>query len=113
MANEVIRCTEALINAMMSSDEYQTYLKYEEELKQKPELRQRIDEFRSRNYRLQKQEGVDLYDAVDNLEREYEHLRRDTFANGYLEAELAVCRMMQNVQIAMVKSLNISIPDEV
>lgn len=113
MANEVIRCTETLINAMRNSEEYQTYLKYEEELNQKPELRQRIDEFRSRNYRLQKQEGVDLYDAVDHLEREYEHLRRDTFVNGYLEAELAVCRMMQNVQIAMVESLNISIPEEV
>lgn len=113
MSSEVIRCTKELVNAMLGSEEYKTYLQYEEELNHKPELRARINEFRSRNFHLQKQEGVDLYDAVDHLEREYEHLRRDTFANGYLEAELAVCRMMQNVQNSIVESMNISIPEEV
>ena len=44
---------------------------------------------------------------------EFEHIRKNALANAYLEAELAVCKMMQDTQTALVKSLNISIPDEV
>lgn len=113
MSGDVVKCTEALVHAMLNSEEYQNYQRYEGELRSKPKLREQVDEFRIRNYHLQRQEGIDLYEEVDNLEREFEHVRKNALANAYLEAELAVCKMMQDTQTALVKSLNISIPDEV
>lgn len=112
MSKEVARCTEALVQALLNSEEYKSYLKYQEELNQKPDLRNQIDEYRIKNFYLQNQEGVDLFDAVDQLDREYEQLRRDAFVNAYLEAELSVCRMMQNIQKTITENLSISVPEE-
>lgn len=113
MSDEVTKCTEALVHAIVESEEYQSYRKYEDELDRMPELKEQIDEFRIRNFNMQRQEGVDLFEAVDQLEREYEQLRRDSFANAYLEAELSLCRMLQNVQKALAENLSISVPEEV
>lgn len=113
MSDEVTRKTEALASAIVNSEEYQTLQKYEEQLKEKPDLRRKIDHFRDKTYRFQQQEGIDSYEEVDKLDQEFVQLRSDTLANAYLEAELAFCRMMQNIQEALVKNLDIAIPDEV
>ena len=68
MTNNVAGCMEALIQALLESEEYQNYFRYEEELNKDSELRRRVDEFRGKNFRLQRQEGIDLFEAVDHLE---------------------------------------------
>lgn len=75
MTNNVAGCMEALIQALLESEEYQNYFRYEEELNKDSELRRRVDEFRGKNFRLQRQEGIDLFEAVDHLESEYVELR--------------------------------------
>ena len=86
--DKVTECLDALIEEMRESRAYQNYLWMEEELEKDPDLKSRVDDYRIRNYRLQQSENVDLYDAVDSLERDSYALRKSEKANTYLEAEL-------------------------
>ena len=88
--DKVTECLDALIEEMRESRAYQNYLWMEEELEKAPDLKSRVDGYRIRNYRLQQSENVDLYDAVDSLERDSYALRKSEKANAYLEAELEV-----------------------
>ena len=89
--DKVTECLDALIEEMSESRAYHNYLWMEEELEKDPDLKGRVDDYRIRNYRLQQSENVDLYDAVDSLERDSYALRKSEKANAYFEVELAVC----------------------
>ena len=60
---------------------------------------------------LQQSENVDLYDAVDSLERDSYALRKSEKANAYLEAELEVCKMVQKVQDCISEAIRIGVPE--
>ena len=87
----------ALTDAMRNTIDYQSYLKLEAELDKDKDLKKRVDEFRIRNFSLQKEENVDLFDAVDDIDREFVELRKNPVVEEYLEAELSVCKMVQRV----------------
>ena len=77
--DKVTECLDALIEEMRESRAYQNYWWMEEELEKDPDLKSRVDDYRIRNYRLQQSENVDLYEAVDSLERDsYAQTRRQT-----------------------------------
>ena len=62
-------------------------------------LKKQIDEFRYRNYKLQNETEADrLFDETDCFEREYEEFRKNPIVSDFLAAELAFCRMYQEIQ---------------
>ena len=109
--DKVTECLDALIEEMRESRAYQNYLWMEEKLEKDPDLKSWVDDYRIRNYRLQQSENVDLYDAVDSLERDSYALRKSEKANAYLEAELEVCKMVQKVQDRISEEIRIGVPE--
>lgn len=53
----------------------------------------------------------DLYDITDEVENRYEKLRKVPEVNAYLEAELDVCRMLQQVQEQFRNGIDLNIPN--
>ena len=100
----------ALTDAMRNTIDYQSYLKLEAELDKDKDLKKRVDEFRLRNFSLQKEENVDLFDAVDDIDREFVELRKNPVVEEYLEAELSVCKMVQRVLNAIHNEVKIDVP---
>lgn len=100
----------ALTEAMKEDSDYIRYLQLEEELDRDQELKKKVDEFRLRNYYLQKSD-VDLYEAVDDMDREFRELRKIPIVNAYLDAELSVCRMIQRVMGAISEEIRITAPE--
>ncbi len=100
----------ALTDAMRNTIDYQSYLKLEAELDKDKDLKKRVDEFRLRNFSLQKEENVDLFDAVDDIDREFVELRKNPVVEEYLEAELSVCKMVQRVLNAIHHEVKIDVP---
>ena len=100
----------ALTDAMRNTIDYQSYLKLEAELDKDKDLKKRVDEFRIRNFSLQKEENVDLFDAVDDIDREFVELRKNPWVEEYLEAELSVCKMVQRVLNAIHHEVKIDVP---
>ena len=99
---------QALTEAMKADADYQRYLQLEEKLEHDRELKRRVDEFRLRNYYLQ--EAEDLFDAVDDVDREFRELRKIPIVNAYLEAELSVCKMIQRVLETISEEVKVEIP---
>ena len=83
---------------LYESEICQKYFEQKERMKQYPELKVQIDEFRKRNYKLQNEaDSATLFDEIDRFEREYEEFRENPLVSQYLEAELAFCRMYQEI----------------
>lgn len=85
---------QAYIEKLLKSKEYQKYVEQKERVKQYPDLKKQIDEFRRRNYEMQNSEDL-VFEKIEFFEKEYEDFRDNPLVADFLEAELAFCRMMQ------------------
>mgnify|MGYP000122434997 CR=1 FL=1 len=76
------------------------------------ELKKQIDEFRVAVFHMNNDDTQgDLYDITDEVENRYEKLRKVPEVNAYLEAELDVCRMLQQVQSQFRNGIDLNIPN--
>ena len=85
---------QAYIEKLLKSKEYQKYVEQRERVKQYPDLKKQIDEFRRRNFEMQNSEDL-VFEKIEFFEKEYEDFRDNPLVADFLEAELAFCRMMQ------------------
>lgn len=85
---------QAYIDKLLESEEYKKYAEQKERVKQFPDLKKQIDEFRQRNFEMQNSDGM-VFEKIESFEREYEDFRDNPLVADFLEAELAFCRMMQ------------------
>ena len=109
--DEITKCINALLAAVKDSEEYRTYKKQEEILSRNPELWQRVDQFRSNNFKLQNEANRDeLFSVVEQLSRESKELRRIPEVNAFLDAELALCRLVQQICKSITEGIEIDIP---
>ena len=95
---EVQKALEQLAQAIKDSDIYREYRRQSEKVDNTGDMREKIDEYRVRNFELQNSvQTEDLLDKLDAFEREYEKFREDPLVEEFLDAELAFCRMMQEI----------------
>lgn len=108
--DEIAKCTMELQEAIRRSRVYADYEKAREELNRNPELKRRVDEFRSLNFTLQNtSENIDFYSEIEKLEQQSCQLRKNPEANDFLEKELALCRMVQRIGEGLVSVIDIEI----
>ena len=94
--NEVEEASDQLIKAVLNCDIYLEYRKQLAKVKEYPDLKAQIDEFRRRNYELQQQPDY-AFDKLEQFEREYRTFRENPLVSDFLAAELAFCRLMQEL----------------
>ena len=105
-------CTEMLVSAIKNGSVYKLYSAALEAVNQIPGLKAKVDELRSLNYRVQNQEeGSNLYEAIDDLDRSTEELCKIPEVNQFLEAELSLCRQLQGITTAIHRGIKLDIPD--
>ena len=85
-----------LISEIKKSAVYIEYKENLSEVNQYPDLKKQIDEFRTRNFELQNSADC-AFDKLEQLEKEYEDFRENPLVSDFLAAELAFCRMMQDI----------------
>lgn len=93
-----------LISTIKESAVYKEYQKQLSEVKKNPELKEKIDEFRKRNFELQNSEDIAL-DKMEELEKEYADFREIPLVSDFLAAELAFCRMMQEMNRRIIEAV--------
>lgn len=86
---------QAYIDKLLKSEEYLKYVEQKERVKQFPDLKKQIDEFRRRNFEMQNSDDM-VFEKIESFEREFSDFRDNPLVADFLEAELAFCRMMQN-----------------
>ena len=99
-----------LAEAITNSAEYQNYLKVKRELEQNEALCHKINDFRARNFQLHATlEGEELYNAMENFEREHASFRKDPLVNQFLAAELRMIRIIQQAEKTIVDSVDLNL----
>ena len=92
----VKQAVEQMVQAIRNTDAYLEYQKQLARVKEQSELKRQIDEFRTRNFELQTSKDTNL-DKLDQFTRENEAFRENPLVSDFLAAELAFCRMMQEI----------------
>ncbi len=100
-------CLNALIDAVLSSEEYRQYRALQEQISLEPEKEKAINNFRRRNYLLQRnKDNIDLFDEIDKLEQEFQEFRQEPLVEEYLSAELSVCRLVQRINRKLMEQVD-------
>lgn len=104
---EIIEAAKQFADTIMTSNTYKEYLYQREKIKKQPELYEKVNEFRQRNFDLQNEaDSDDIFDRMEAFEREYEKFRENPFVDSFLQAELAFCRMMQEVYVLLAEEID-------
>lgn len=105
--SRIDRALEELIYALQTSPEYGRYQEIRRKIREYPQLEEAVHAFRKKNYEAQNfMEGGNLYNRMEELERESEQLRKDPLIDEYLKAELALCRLFQNINWTIVRNID-------
>ena len=104
---EVQEALEQLAQAVKESEVYREYRRQSERVDNAGDMREKRDEDRVRNFELQNSvQTEDLLDKLDDFEREYEKFREDPLVEEFLDAELAFCRMMQEIDVKLAEAMD-------
>lgn len=92
---------------IQESDIYKEYYYQREKIKKQPELYDKVNEYRQKNFDLQNEsDSEDLFDRMEAFEQEYAKFRENPLVDDFLRAELAFCRMMQEVDIILAAEID-------
>ena len=107
----VAKDTQALLTSIRKNPVYREYKKQEKILGRNPDLMERVNRFRADNFRLQHKDDRDtLLRDAEQLSRESAELRQNPEVNAYLDAELALCRLIQQVCVSITEGIELNIP---
>lgn len=108
MSDSAIReAIKQFADTIMQSDTYKEYLYQREKIKKQPDLYEKVNEFRQRNFELQNEtDEEDLFDRMDAFEKEYEKFREDPLVDDFLRAELSFCRLMQEDDLLLAQAID-------
>ena len=106
MDDQLEEILKSLVNKVKESQEYKEYRRMLEVIKQDPEKERAVNEFRRRNFEMQKRRDVDLFTEVDRLEGEFAPLRSEPYVNEYLSVELALCRLVQHINYSLMMEMD-------
>lgn len=108
--NQIEEALGYLLEAVKNSEEYIRFQNIQEKVHKLPELEQQINGFRQKNYLLQNSHGtLDLYEQTDQMEQEYRKFRKNPIVEEYLEAECAICRIVQQINWTIIEELDFEV----
>ena len=102
----VNQAVEQMVQAIRNTDAYLEYQKQLARVKEQSELKRQIDEFRTRNFELQTSKDTN-FDKLDQFTREIEAFRENPLVSDFLAAELAFCRMMQEIGLYVTDQMHV------
>lgn len=92
---------------IQQSQAYKEYLELNELLLRQPDVKRQVDDYRRENFRLQYSDDVgDSISASQSLTQGYEEMFRQPLVSRYLSAELSICRLVQEICMSVVESVD-------
>ena len=109
MNTGIRRSVDELLRSLRSSSEYRAFEIARRRLDADPGKRKRAVEFRRKNFLLQNSEDGAHAEAQEKMFLEREELHRDPEIGAYLDAELAVCRLLRQINIRLMDSVDLDL----
>lgn len=104
---EIKDATRKFAAYIQQSNTYKEYFYQRERIKKQPELYDRVNDYRQKNFDLQNEtDSEDLFDRIEAFEQEYAKLRENPMVEDFLSAELSFCRMMQEINVLLTAEID-------
>lgn len=105
--SEIMEAAKKFAAIIQETDTYKEYYNQRERVKKQPALYDKVNEFRQKNFDLQNEsDSEDLFDRMEAFDQEYAKFRENPLVDDFLRAELAFCRMMQEVEILLAAEID-------
>lgn len=100
-------CGVALAEALRQTRTYEQYERLLAQIRQEPELKERVDAYRMASFELQTDDdGTDTVSSISKLEQEYAQMLEQPLARRYLDSELELCRLIQRVFMGVLEDMD-------
>ncbi len=96
---------DSFIETIKSDEVYREYRRQLDLLRQNPELKRQVDEFRKKNHEMQVGQDMD-FAKLAAFQEEFKTLRENPLVDSFLAAELDFCRMMQDINFKIVEAVD-------
>lgn len=108
MMKESEKIIKEFAERLKRTEEYRLYIRKKEKVAEFPGLWEDINRYRKEYYMLQKS-NEELFDKLDEFEKKYNKMCSNPVVSEYLEAELEVCKMMQEVYAQIADAIDLDI----
>lgn len=103
----LLKAVDKYVESIKKTETYKKYQRQLEVLKECPDKYRKVKAFRLKNFEIQNTTPRDeLYDKMVEFEKESQELESDPIISDFLYAELAFCRMIQNVSTLITEKLD-------
>ena len=109
---EMRKAVNQFLNEFQNSSAFRDYKYQKERIKKVPGMKERINEFRKKRFEFQKYQGEDLFEKIDEFQREYQAFKEEPIVREYLAAELEICRLVQQIYGAIDELVDIDMEME-
>lgn len=100
---------EELSKMILNSDIYNDFIKAKRKLEENPELNNRVNEYRGKNFSIQNSVADNKLEQLRNLENEYRDVLINTVTREFLNAELVLCRTIKNINEIIVSKIALDV----
>lgn len=98
---EMRRALNQFLKELQESSAFRDYKYQKERIKKVPGMKERINDFRAKRFEFQNYSGEDLFEKIDEFQKEYQAFKEEPFVREYLAAELEICRLVQEINNAI------------
>lgn len=109
MAEDIIEKTEELRRLIIESDEYEKYRLYKDELDLMPELKEKLQQFRQKNFEIQLEGKTDNKEYLVRFVNESKDILENQHTLAYLNAELALCKKLQQIYRVLSEGIDLDL----
>lgn len=104
----VLQSINALIDSVKATKDYQVYDNCRQTVLENPELKAKVERAKDVRKQIEKIPEWELNgDYADRLQDEYEELTEDTNVHLYMQAELRICAVLQQILGEVVKNIDV------
>jgi len=106
------KCTEELKKAILNSREYEQYIYYKSQLEKEPQLKELVNYIRRRTFEVNNNADLDrqgIINETESFSKEYKDAKSNEIANRFLNAELTLCRIIQEINRKIISDLDFNV----
>lgn len=96
-------------DALLNSAEYKRYMSAKEKLFEDKNLLARVNEYRKRNFYIQNSIDHNKIDQLNSLMGENYELLSNRYVKEYFDAELILCRAIQNINNIIIDGIDLDL----
>lgn len=109
MTDSLAAKVKELRQMILDSEEYRNFDLYRRVLQEVPEIFEQVNQFRSENFQLQLSGEIQNKEKAEEIVEKYQELFNNSLVTPFLNAELVLCKMLQDVNEMLVDEIDLDV----